>query len=185
MLHSAKQNGNCLKLEDHGREAAEGYIWDLLRGCTPMARYFLVIYISTWQSCSLFPNTRMYLTWYPHKSVLNPDAGSGVPDFQGRFPSLNGLKKHPQGDHWLQHCWQRCRNAFFGSGEADQKSHSYGIDGPFTDALPMMTFRSFHRFLHGGAPKPYVWWFLEPNSCSSTCTHTHIYIYVHTFLYAP
>ena len=147
-----------------------------------MAWFFLVIYISTWQSCSLFPNTRMYPTWYPHKSVLNPDAGSGVPDFQGRFPSLNGLKKHPQGDHWLQHCWQRYRSAFFGPGEADQKSHSYGIDGPFTDALPMMTFRSFHRFLHGGAPKPYVWWFLEPNSCSSTCTHTHIYIYICTHI---
>ena len=26
---------------------------------------------------------------YPHKGVLNPDAGSGVPDFPGRFPSLD------------------------------------------------------------------------------------------------
>ena len=98
------------------------------------------------------------------------------PWFPGALPIPWTGQKPPQGDHWLQHCWQRCRNAFFGSGEADQKSHSYGIDGPFTDALPMMTFRSFHRFLHGGAPKPHVWWFIEPNTYSSTYTHTYIYI---------
>ena len=101
------------------------------------------------------------------------------PWFPGALPIPWTGQKPPQGDHWLQHCWQRCRSAFFGSGEADQKSHSYGIDGPFTDALPMMTFRSFHRFLHGGAPKPHVWWFIEPNTYSSTYTHTYIYICTH------